>query len=633
MAHELGTGYIIISPSTKGLGKAIEGSIGEGTNAGTQKSSKTLLQRIGGAFGKIGKIGIAATTAVGGALVGLAAKGGFDRALNIERAQTKLKALGHDTRSVDGIMNDALASVKGTAFGLGDAASVAAGLVASGVKQGGQLQTVLKTVGDTAQIAGVEFKDMGVTFGKVAATGRLQGDEMLQLMEAGIPVLQYLADHFHVTAEEAQKMVSDGKVSFADFEAAMREHVGGAALSAGESFAGAMANVKAALSRLGESVATPVIKGLTGLFNQAIPLIDGFTAAAKPMLEHIGDSLQHGLEQVIPAIGGVVSTIGSMLDGLRRGLGGAFSTLGDALHPAANKIKNTFLTLFAGIKNQVDGDVGSMTDGIGVKIQGFAAKIAPALGNAALHAAEAFQNLMPSVQQVIDFISNAFNSVKDIVGQFFSAFEQAGGSTAQLSQIGGALVSLMSPLGAIKLVAEQFGSIIMPTLSATLGQLAGTLGGVLASVLPSIASAFETAGSAMGQVLSAGCRSSARCCRHWPACWARWRRSSQRLQGSSLIWLRPHCPYSPIWSANWPTCSAVRSRRCSHRWVQCSRYSATPSDRCFPLACRSSARCCRHWPACWAHWRRSSRWSLDSSPIWRRPSVASCPASCRRWSP
>ena len=504
MAQELGTGYIIISPSTKGLGKAIEGDISSSAEKGADGASKTLLQRVGGAFGKIGKIGVAATAAVGGALVGLAAKGGFDRALNIERAQTKLKALGHDTRSVDGIMNDALASVKGTAFGLGDAASVAAGLVASGVKQGGQLQTVLKTVGDTAQIAGVEFKDMGVIFGKVAATGKLQGDEMLQLMEAGIPVLQYLADHFQVTAEEAQKMVSDGKVSFADFEAAMREHVGGAALSAGESFDGAMANVKAALSRLGESVATPVIKGLTGLFNQAIPLIDGFTAAAKPMLEHIGDSLQHGLEQVIPAIGGVVSTIGSMLDGLRRGLGGAFSTLGDALHPAANKIKNTFLTLFAGIKNQVDGDVGGMTDGIGVKIQGLAARIAPALGGIALHAAEAFQRLMPSVQQVIDFISNAFNSVKNIVGQFFSAFEQAGGSTAQLSQIGGALVSLMSPLGAIKLVAEQFGSIIMPTLSTTLGQLAGTLGGVLASVLPSIASAFETVGSAMGQMLSAG---------------------------------------------------------------------------------------------------------------------------------
>lgn len=37
-------------------------------------------------------------------------------------------------------MGNALASVKGTAFGLGDAASVAATLVASGIKQGGDLE-------------------------------------------------------------------------------------------------------------------------------------------------------------------------------------------------------------------------------------------------------------------------------------------------------------------------------------------------------------------------------------------------------------------------------------------------------------------------------------------------------------
>ena len=301
MAQELGTGYIIIKPSTKGLGKAIEGSIGEGTQAGVKASGSTILSSVGGAFKTVGKVGVAAVGAVGGAIVGLAAKGGFDRALNIERAQTKLKALGHDTKSVDGIMADALKSVKGTAYGLGDAASVAASLVASGVRQGDELAGVLTTVGDVAQVSGRSFQDMGIIFQQVAAKGKLQGDEMLQLMESGIPVLQYLADHFGVTAAEAQQMVSDGKVSFADFEAAMREHLGGAAQSAGESFDGAMGNIKAALSRLGETAVTPVIKGLTSLFNQAIPIIDDFTAQAKPVLEDVGKALQTGLENAIPA--------------------------------------------------------------------------------------------------------------------------------------------------------------------------------------------------------------------------------------------------------------------------------------------------------------------------------------------
>ncbi|NEG90658.1 tape measure protein [Bifidobacterium aerophilum] len=258
MAEELGTGYILIQPSTKGLGKAIEGSIDDGTSTGVKKSGKTILSRVGGAFKTVGKIGVGAVGTVTGAIAGLAAKGGFDRALNIERARTKLKALGHDTKSVDGIMSDALASVKGTAFGLGDAASVAAGLVASGIKQGKSLATVLGTVGDVAQVSGRSFQDMGLIFQQVAAKGKLQGDEMLQLMQSGIPVLQYLADHFKVTSAEAQKMVSDGKVSFEEFEAAMREHLGGAAKNAGDSFEGAMGNVRAALSRLGETIATPV---------------------------------------------------------------------------------------------------------------------------------------------------------------------------------------------------------------------------------------------------------------------------------------------------------------------------------------------------------------------------------------
>lgn len=274
MAQELGTGYIIISPSTKGLGKAIEGSISSGTATGTQKSGKSIISTIGGAFGKIGKVGVGTIAGIASGIAGLTAKGGFDRALNIERAQTKLKALKYDTASVDKIMGNALASVKGTAFGLGDAASVAATLVASGIKQGSDLEGVLTTVGDAAQISGRSFQDMGLIFSQVAAKGKLQGDDMLQLMGSGIPVLQYLADHFHTTTEAASDMVSDGKVSFADFEAAMKEHIGGAAKNAGESFDGMVGNVKAAIGRLGEQFETPLLNAATKVGGKLIPIID-----------------------------------------------------------------------------------------------------------------------------------------------------------------------------------------------------------------------------------------------------------------------------------------------------------------------------------------------------------------------
>lgn len=47
-------------------------------------------------------------------------------------------------------------------------------------------------------------------------------------------------------------MVSKGKIDFQTFADSMQEGLGGAALAAGDTFSGALANVKAALSRLGE---------------------------------------------------------------------------------------------------------------------------------------------------------------------------------------------------------------------------------------------------------------------------------------------------------------------------------------------------------------------------------------------
>ena len=299
-AQDIGVAYVHVEPSGKGFGKSIEGDIGDAVSKASRKGSNTLISKIGGAFGKIGKVGTGAIATIAGGITALAAKGGFTRALNIENAQAKLKGLGHDSASVTEIMNDALASVKGTAFGLGDAATVAASLSASGIKEDDQLTKVLKTVADTAQISGRSLTDIGTIFGSVAARGKLQGDDMLQLMSSGIPVLQMLGKHLNKTSAEVSDMVSDGKIDFQTFADAMQEGLGGAAQSAGTTFAGALANVKAALSRLGETAATPVLNGLRGLFNQAIPLIDSFTAAVKPTLEKVGAGLQKGLEQAIP---------------------------------------------------------------------------------------------------------------------------------------------------------------------------------------------------------------------------------------------------------------------------------------------------------------------------------------------
>lgn len=367
-AQDIGVVYVHVEPSGKGFGKSIEGDIGDAVSKASRKGSNTLISKIGGAFGKIGKVGRGAIATITGGITALAAKGGFTRALNIENAQAKLKGLGHDSASVTEIMNDALASVKGTAFGLGDAATVAASLSASGVKEGGQLTKVLKTVADTAQISGRSLTDIGTIFGSVAARGKLQGDDMLQLMSSGIPVLQMLGKHLNKTSAEVSDMVSDGKIDFQTFADAMQEGLGGAAQSAGTTFTGALANVKAALSRLGETAATPVLNGLRGLFNQAIPLIDAFTAAVSPTLEKVGAGLQKGLEQAIPTVTAFFDKLGksqtvqqfaSYLASLKDDL----KELGSSLSGAAGAVWNVISGPLSELYNQAKGQLPAIADG------------------------------------------------------------------------------------------------------------------------------------------------------------------------------------------------------------------------------------------------------------------------------
>lgn len=430
MAQELGTGYIIISPSTKGLGKAIEGSISNGTASGTQKSGKSIISTIGGAFGKIGKVGVGTIAGIASGIAGLTAKGGFDRALNIERAQTKLKALKYDTASVDKIMGNALASVKGTAFGLGDAASVAATLVASGIKQGGDLEGVLTTVGDAAQISGRSFQDMGLIFSQVAAKGKLQGDDMLQLMGSGIPVLQYLADHFHTTTEAASDMVSDGKVSFADFEAAMKEHIGGAAKNAGESFDGMVGNVKAAIGRLGEQFETPLLNAATKVGGKLIPIIDQTATATGKLADQFAGRLDTAASiaaQKIEDLGNSIASGKTSIADLAAQaatLAGGFATLA-TVGGNADKIVSVLdqlgksgdkgiADLIANLKKGGSG-IGGAFDAIKTQIANAKGYLTPSLRDAMAVDGDPFANAINRIRQGGSQLASATDGIFDTI--------------------------------------------------------------------------------------------------------------------------------------------------------------------------------------------------------------------------
>lgn len=254
------------------MGKSIKGTFDKISNASSESldGAGTVFEQTGAKLSKyITKPALAATTALGG----LALVKGFNRLKNIDTARAQLEGLGHSAKEVEAIMDSAMESVKGTAYGFDEAATAAASAVAAGIEPGKQLTRYLGLVGDAAAQSKLSFTEMGSIFNKIMASGRISMEEVNQLADQGIPIYKMLSEQLGVTQADVREMVSAGKVDSETFLKAIETNIGGAAKIMGEkSFTGALSNMGASLSRIGANFLDAGGKG-GGFFSQLKPLM------------------------------------------------------------------------------------------------------------------------------------------------------------------------------------------------------------------------------------------------------------------------------------------------------------------------------------------------------------------------
>lgn len=312
-----------------------DGAKFKGDLEGLEKQSPSIGTRVSGAIGKTLKAGLIGVGAVAGAALAKTLFGGFNRLANIDQATKKLEGLGHTGKSLQTIMDNALASVKGTAFGLDEAATVAANLVAAGIKPGSQLEEGLRLVANTASVAGVSMAEVGDIFTEVAAGGKVTGDTLARLQARGIPALQLLADQMDVSREAAAKMVKAGEVDFDTFANAINDSMGEAALIAGESFRGMLANIGAAMNRLGAVALTPAFEGVKTVMPKVIALFDRAATALAPLVDKIA-----------PKVQAFFDWLGGVIDGISfDGLSGGVSSFSEIMLKVSNTVQDVMLDL------------------------------------------------------------------------------------------------------------------------------------------------------------------------------------------------------------------------------------------------------------------------------------------------
>ncbi|MCJ0953577.1 tape measure protein [Mammaliicoccus sciuri] len=251
----------------------------------------------------------------GGALASITIGKGFGRLVEIDNAKAKLDGLGHSSESVQKIMDNALESVKGTSFELGEAATTASSAVAAGIKPGKELTRYLSLTGDAAAIAGSSMGEMGSIINKVQTSNKAYNGELQQLSERGIPIYQWIAKEAKVTADEVFEMARDGEVSSEMFLNAIETNIGGAAKKMGQkSFTASLANMWAAVGRLGASFLDAGGKG-GGFFSKMKPLMNDLTTAIDGMEGSAvkwGETLGQVLDKIVNGVKGIVNWYNSL---------------------------------------------------------------------------------------------------------------------------------------------------------------------------------------------------------------------------------------------------------------------------------------------------------------------------------
>lgn len=286
---ELAVAYVSIVPEVSKIAPGVRQALGDTGRYG-DAAGKTLGSKMAsGASSALRKgLKVAGLASLGVSVGGAISAGlykGLGRLTAIEQAQAKLKGLGHSAQSVSTIMDNALASVKGTAFGLEEAASVAASSVAAGIRPGKELEKTLKLVADASTIAGRDMGSMGTIFNKVIAQGKVQGDELMQLSEAGIPALALLSKQMGKTTTEVSGMIRKGQIDAKTFMDAIGKGMPGAALAAGQTTQGAFKNMGAAAGRLGATLAGPFYHQARDAFSGMTELLDSMDATAQPVMK------------------------------------------------------------------------------------------------------------------------------------------------------------------------------------------------------------------------------------------------------------------------------------------------------------------------------------------------------------
>ena len=426
--------------------------------SGMEAGIQTLTNR----FSTLGIVGMTVISKITSGIMDFAHKiggkvisGGISRAMGLEHAAFMLEGIIHDAKQEAAVMEDVKQSVDGTAYSLDQAANVAAQFVATGMRSGDELRTILKGVTGISAVFEADYDRVGQIFTQVSAQGRVYANDLLSLSTMGVNAKAALVDYYKevkhqsdVSIESIDEMVRKGKIDFETFGNAMAYAFGDQAKQANRTFSGAMSNVNAHLAQIGEKFIRPFI-------------------AAKESLDDTKIST-YNLVDVLNAFRGVIDRVRDTLGSL---------DVYDNWAKGVSKVSEVITKFLNAIATDPNKDIGGFLKSI--------EDLQKALGMND----KDFKNLVDTFYGIVD----VFKIAKNILVDFIDALLPAGSSVENLGskilEVTGSIGRFVTDLRDASDKTDFFSKSFM-----TIGNVIKFVGGIISAVFNTVSGILTGAG-------------------------------------------------------------------------------------------------------------------------------------------
>lgn len=203
----------------------------------------------------------------------------------------------------------------------------------------------IKSLGDIAAGVGTDkLPNLTLAFGQVSAAGKLRGQEIRQFTEAGVPILQALADTMGKTTAEIQDMTSKGEIGFEDVRKAMYSLSGEGGrfenlmAKQAETVQGKFSNLQDTLQLMAREIGAAVLPTIAKL---ADIFLNNLLPSLQPLIPIIGDFLAKAIQTLAPIIEKLMPVAIRFLDFAMK--------LFDALSPLIEPLTDLALVLFTAL--------------------------------------------------------------------------------------------------------------------------------------------------------------------------------------------------------------------------------------------------------------------------------------------